>query len=417
MRVLLVSDMYARPERSISATYFHRQAVELARLGVEVRVLCPLPALPHRLGRRARHERSSSGYSIDGIAVTRLFYPKLAPFGWAARLGNGLLKRALMHKVREVAEDYDFELIHAIRLFPIASSLVPIAEATGRPLLALGVGSDVHTNPYGSRGMRELTRRAIEGSDRVAAVSRALARQILDLGQPRRRIATIYNGVDTDTFAPMPERRSALRRELGLPDRGPGMVMVSRLARAKGARELLEAFGELEARYEDAWLAIVGDGPESSVLRRRAASLGVASKVFFPGAQPHESIPLWLNAADVFVLPSYNEGLPNVVMEAMACGLPVVATDVGGTAEAVEEACTGFLVPPRSAAELVRPLERLLSDQALRLQFGHAGRDRAARVFGWRQSAESLLAIYEDMVGKGRSPMSGAEHPESPADS
>lgn len=415
MKVLLVSDMYARPERSISATYFHRQVLELTALGVEVRVLCPLPRPPHRLLDRRRETDTLHRYHLDGIFVRRLFYPKLLPFGWAARIGGWLLESRLRTGLRETVEEFDFDLIHAIRLFPIASSLIPIAGSTGRPLLSLGVGSDVHTNPFTSRGIRRLTRLAIERSDRVAAVSKALGNEMLALGQPRRSIATVYNGVDTVTFAPTPERRDELRRNLGLPAGGAGIVMVSRLARSKGVHELLAAFVRLNAQHKEAWLAIVGDGPERAGLVRRVESLGIGSRVILPGAVPHDVVPQWLNASDIFVLPSYNEGLPNVVMEAMACGLPVLATDVGGISEAVTEACTGFLVQPRSADALIAPLEELLANPPLRTRLGRAGRERVERQFGWRRSAECLLSVYEDMVARHQPVYSvdPSDHPQS----
>ena len=398
MKVLLVSDMYARPDRAISATFFHRQALEVMQLGVEVRVLCPLPAFPGPSGIRRIGPSAAIRYDLDGIAVTRVTFPKPLPFGPAARLGGYLLERTLRRQITVIRRGFDFDLIHGIRLFPIVSSLLPIAAEVGRPLLGLAMGADVHTHPYRSRGIRRLTRRAIEKSDSVAAVSRALASEILELGEPRRAIRTIYNGVDTQQFAPAVEQKSTLRAELGLPARGPGICTVCRVEREKGLRELGEAFERVSAVHPEVWLVVVGDGSYRSEFERWVESHGLASRIFLPGACPHGEIPRWLNAADVFVLASHNEGLPNVVLEAMACGLPVVATDVGGTGEAVIEGRTGLLVPAAEVDPLTSSLERVVVDRAVRERMGSAARARAIETFGWRGSAESLIELYHETV-------------------
>jgi teichuronic acid biosynthesis glycosyltransferase TuaC len=398
MRVLLVSDMYAHPDRAISATFFHRQAVEVRRLGVDVQVLCPLPALPDRLWRRRGEASAAPETFLDGIKVTRVHYPKILPFGPAAGLGSYLLERTLRRHILQIQRNFDFDLLHGIRLFPIVASLVPVAAAMRKPVLGLGVGSDVHTHPLRSRGIKKLTRRAIERSDRVAAVSRALASQMAELVMPPHGVACVYNGVDQLTFCPSSTPKRELRARLALPESGLGVIMVSRLVWTKGLRELGEAFGVIAARWPEAWLAVVGDGPDRAAFVESIRGRGLESRVYTPGARSHSDLPRWLNAADVFVLPSYKEGLPNVVLEAMACGLPVVSTDVGGTGEAVVEGETGYLVPPRSAASLLPPLEALLEDRRLRERMGKAARARAVSEFGWRQSGKRLVELYEETV-------------------
>jgi glycosyltransferase involved in cell wall biosynthesis len=398
MRVLLVSDMYARPDRVISATFFHRQALEVTRLGVDVRVLCPLPAFPGRWPKEARHRPHVDRYELDGISVTRAWFQKPLPFGPAARLGGYLVRRALRRHVEDIRREFDFDLLHGIRLFPIVSSLVPIAAEMNRPLLGLAMGADAHTHPYRSRGIRRLTRRAIECSDRVAAVSRALGREVLELGVPMKPVSTIYNGVDTAQFAPSSGERSAARMALGLPRDGIGICTVCRVESEKGLGELAEAFRSVQQAHPKSWLVVVGDGEYRSKLKAWVETQDLGSRVFLAGARPHEDVPRWLNAADLFVLASHNEGLPNVVLEAMACGLPVVATDVGGTSEAVVHGRTGLLVPAADVGLLAGALDRLLDDASERERMGRAGRRRAVDTFSWRESAEDLVGLYEEMV-------------------
>jgi teichuronic acid biosynthesis glycosyltransferase TuaC len=398
MRVLVVSDMYARPERAISAIFRHRQMVEVAALGVEVRVLCPLPVKPDRLWRGIRAAPVFGEIELDGIRINRVPYPQLLPFGPAATVGKRLLQRALYVHIQRLRETFDFDLIHGIRLFPMVSALAPIAAALERPLLGMAVGSDVHTHPFRSRGIRRLTRGAIERSDRIVAVSRALSESVTDLGQPGLPVSTVYNGVDAAMFSPDPAQKEALRASFGLPLGGVGLCFVGRLARTKGLWELLRAFRQVAAGRPGSWLVVVGDGPERAALEAWVDSEGLGSRVFLSGAQVHETIPRWLNASDVFVLPSYNEGLPNVVLEAMACGLPVLSTDVGGTSEAVVQGETGYLVDPGSADALVEPMEALLRDSGQRERLGRAGRRRAVEDFSWSRSAHDLLQLYDQLL-------------------
>jgi len=398
MRVRLVSDMYARPDRVLSATFLHRQALEVTRIGVEVRVLSPVPAFPGRWPKKAHRRPHVERYELDGVPVMRARFPKPLPFGPAALLGGYLLERTLRRHVNDVRREFDFDLIYGIRLFPIVSSLVPIASEVGRPLLGSAMGSDVHTHPYRSRGIRRLTRRAIERSDQVAAVSRALGREVVALGEPRKPVRTIYNGVDTEQFAPPSGEISAAREALGLPRGGTGICTVCRVEREKGLQELAEAFRTVRHAYPEAWLVVVGDGAYRAKLEGWVESEGLGSRVFVVGAHPHDEIPRWLGAADVFVLAGHNEGLPNVVLEAMACGLPVVATDVGWTSEAVVHGRTGLLVPAADTGRLAGALDHLLGDEEERESMGRAGRHRAVDTFGWRESGETLVSLYREIV-------------------
>jgi glycosyltransferase involved in cell wall biosynthesis len=148
---------------------------------------------------------------------------------------------------------------------------------------------------------------------------------------------------------------------------------------------------------------LVGDGPEAASLRRELAERGLGERVTFAGGRHPEEVARWLQAADGFVLASHNEGLPNVVLEAMASGLPVVATDVGGTREAVLEGVSGFLVPARNVEELAQAMTRISHDAALAARLGAAGRERVKREFGWTACGLGWVEVYEKALRAGRS--------------
>jgi glycosyltransferase involved in cell wall biosynthesis len=204
------------------------------------------------------------------------------------------------------------------------------------------------------------------------------------------RIDVIPTGIDLARFEPRPRDR-AFRAAHGAGDADQVLVCVGRLDRYKGHDNLLEAFAALMGEHPRARLLLVGDGRFRETLTARARSAGLAERVRFSGAL--RDVRPALAAADMFVQASDEEGLPGAVLEAMAMGLPVVATDVGGTREAVDDGVTGLLVAPRNAAALAAALARLLADPGLAARFGSFGRKRVDEEF----SSERELGLTEEV--------------------
>jgi glycosyltransferase involved in cell wall biosynthesis len=205
-----------------------------------------------------------------------------------------------------------------------------------------------------------------------------------------RRIDVIPTGIDLARFEPRPRDRD-FRTVQGVGDTEPLLVCVGRLDRYKGHDHLVEAFAALIRERPRARLLLVGDGRFREALTVQVRSAGLSDRVRFTGALG--DVRPALAAADVFVQASDEEGLPGAVLEAMAMGLPVVATDVGGTREAVDDGVTGLLVPPRDASALATAVRRLLDDPELGARFGSFARKRAAEAF----SSERELALTEDV--------------------
>jgi len=169
------------------------------------------------------------------------------------------------------------------------------------------------------------------------------------------------------------------------------IVYVGRFVEAKGMRELVTAFTELARTDDRLRLALIGDGVMREELKALVQASGFADRVHLPGGQPPERVARWIGAADLLTLPSWSEGYPNVVVEALACGRPVVATDVGGTHEIVH-ADNGLLIPPRDAAVLARALR-----QALDASWDHAAIAAAMRR-SWDEVAAETLAVCEPLI-------------------
>jgi glycosyltransferase involved in cell wall biosynthesis len=215
---------------------------------------------------------------------------------------------------------------------------------------------------------------------------------ITKVGIPASKVRRIYNGVDTLLYAPRPEARPRVRRQIGLSADHLVMGTVARLYPKKGVSTLLEAAAGLRSRIPGLRLLIVGDGPERQRLSEQAAALGLHDQVVFLGERT--DVPDLLAAMDIFAFPSLFEGFPNAVLEAMAAGLPVVATDIPGTNEVVQDGITGYLVPVDDPKAFAAKLVILAAEPTRRLAFGTAGRQAVIERFSLGHVARQFETLY-----------------------
>lgn len=280
-------------------------------------------------------------------------------------------------KSRELHRDYD--LVHA--WFGIPSGM--IARLLGVPYIVALRGSDVPG--YNERFtwqyalLRPIIRKVWRDAEAVIANSedlRELALETADIP-----IEVIPNGVDVDAFEPTYHDRDSLH-----------LLCVARLIERKGIRHLIEGVADLDVQ-----LTIVGEGEKEAELRALAASLGVDDQVTFVGHVPHAKIHEYYEAADVFVLPSNNEGMSNTVLEAMAAGVPIVVTDTGGTKELVDG--NGIVVPKQSATGIAQAIAHYQDNRELILEHGEVSRKIATKM-SWSNVAEQYDNVYDRIVGE-----------------
>ncbi len=243
--------------------------------------------------------------------------------------------------------------------------------------------------------------------DRVICGSEGEREMLVDLyGVPPQRIVTVPCGVDTVRFRPLGRARA--RRELGLAPDEPVVLFVGRIEPLKGIEVLIKAAAQLEGRFR--LLVVGGDGKDTerkAGLRALADQMGIGEKVTFLDAVPHGDLPLYYNAADICVVPSYYESFGLVAIEAMACGVPVVASRVGGLKETVQDGRTGYLVPWRCPEPFAERLDLLLSNEPLRRSLGREARAAAER-FRWSEVAARVEDVYHDLVSQYRGVAVGA---------
>jgi glycosyltransferase involved in cell wall biosynthesis len=357
MRVLVVTSLYPNPFQPHLATFNREQVRALAR-DHQVVVISPIPWTVEFAARRAGSPALPPGRRMewDGLPVEypRLVFIPRTMRSWYGRCCLWSLRRSFARAI----ESFKPDVVLATWAYPDGWATVRLARQAGLPVVLKVHGSDVlqlDVHPGRRRGTVE----AIRGADLVVAVSRDLARKVVEFGADPERVHLIYNGVDAAVFRP--GDRAEARRQVGIdPDR-PALLYVGNLVSVKGPDLLIEACAGLAERGAEFDLHVIGKGPLRPTLERQAQGRGIGPRVRFHGPMDHGRLPGWFRAADLLVLPSRSEGVPNVLLEASACGTPFVATAVGGVPE-VAHLGAGRLVPPGDPMRLADAITELLDN-------------------------------------------------------
>jgi glycosyltransferase involved in cell wall biosynthesis len=295
--------------------------------------------------------------------------------------------RALARWLRRHRHDFDVINTHS----STDSWLTALAALWLRDMPPLVRTRHVSTAVGGNRATRWLYQTA---TAHIVTTGEALRRQLVARnGFDATRITSVRTGIDLTLFRPL--EQASCRRKLGLEER-PMLGILATLRDWKGHDYLLDAWRTLVPRFPEWRLVFIGDGPRRAHLEARVRQAGLAEGVRFVGNQ--DDVPPWLNSLDLFALPSYgDEGVPQGIMQAMACALAVVSTPVGAIEEAVQRDRTGLLVPPRDAAALADALARLMADAPLRRGMGTAGRAYAVENFGIDAMLDRMEAVFRSV--------------------
>jgi teichuronic acid biosynthesis glycosyltransferase TuaC len=349
--LLILSHMFPNRNDPRLGIFVHDQLQALKKY-YRIQVIAPVPWFPPVPGfqRWARHRSLEFQAEYQGIPVVyprRLTFPK----GY----GQVIMACHYDHVVHRLCRTLDFDIIHSHGVWPDGYVASRIGRSFGKPVVITSHGADTY------RFLRNLTtgplvRSSIRRADRLIAVSSADAQFIRQHCDIKDKLAIISNGVDVQQFHP--QSTAAVRSQLGLPVDKQIIVFVGYLYPVKGVSSLLTAMTLLNS--PDTHLVLVGDGFLRQTLEQQVRETHLQDRVHFVGEQPHDRIPLWMNCADVFCLPSLNEGWPTVLFEALACGKPVVATNVGGIPEAINDARYGILVEPGQPHALAQALQNAL---------------------------------------------------------
>lgn len=381
MRLLVLADTFPNALDPWRGPYNRRQMECLADL-CDVTVIDPIPWV--QLAKN-EHLRELIGKPDNTLQKMTIHHPvfRYVPVLGRARHWRGVLSAA-RRSLRAMPNGFDG--IIATFAYPHGLAAKHLAASLKVPYVVKVRGTDLHGLP--ATGQRRAhTGDALRNASAVVAVSSNLARIARDLGAAPERVKVLTNGIDADRFTIVP--RGQARYALQLPESERILFFLGSLVPVKGVELLLDSIAQIEANRRPL-LAIGGDGPLKETLQRRAAALNLGGKVRFLGQVGREQVGLWMNAADALVLSSYDEGCPNVVLEAMACGTPVVSTRVGAVPDLLDERC-GLMATPGDAGSLSSRIEEALGRnwdrEAIR-----------ARVEGmtWRANARKLHDVLLD---------------------
>lgn len=387
MRVLSFTSLYPNPGQPVNGIFVENRLRHLAATGqVELRVVAPVPWFPSghpAFGQWARFAHAPARETRHGIPVWHPRYAVIPKLGMsAAPLLMYLGARGLVRRLRQ---EQDFDLIDAHYFYPDGVAAALLAREMGKPLVVTARGTDLNLIPRHALPRRQIAWAAGRAAA-IITVCEALARPLLEMGVPESKICVLRNGVDLVAFRP--GDRAAARSALGV--EGRVLASVGLLIERKGHHLVIEALKDLPGTT----LLIAGGGPDRAALEALARRLGVAERVRFLGELPQDRLAQVYGAADALVLASSREGWANVLLEAMACGTPVVATDVWGTREVVTRPEAGVLVAERSAGGVAEGVGRLfaaLPDRAATRAY--------AELFDWGATTRGQLELFSRIIG------------------
>jgi glycosyltransferase involved in cell wall biosynthesis len=399
--VVMVATSYPRFAGDTIGTFMEPIAHGVAARGHEVHMVIPW------------HPQLARGSDERGVRFHPFRYAPTAGlhvFGYAGALRADVSLRfsayavaplalaAGWRKARRVAARFGATVMHAHWVIP--GGAIAAAACPGVPLVVSLHGSDVYVaerNPIGGRVARSVFRRA----GWVTACSEDLRTRAIALGASQERSETVPYGVDADRFGPNGDARARIRAQIGAREGDPLLFSAGRFVRKKGFEYLIDAVALLAPEWPALRLVIGGTGDLEAELHERAARRGVARHVVFPGVLSQDAVAEHLAAADLAVVPSVRDdagnvdGLPNVVMEALASGTPLVATTAGGISAVAHDDVNAALVAERDVSGLARTIGRLLGDRDTRRRLGAKGREDALREHGWAGVAEAFERAYE----------------------
>ncbi len=404
IRVLMISENYPHPNDPSSGGAWLFNQIGAYNEYVDISLIVPVHLTPSI---SSIMEANGIGGRLRKIAneLKTLTHSKYPPFSWPVNgkyvrfaslppkqlfpFSGGIL--LALRLACSLFADNNFDVLHAQSLLHEGISSVLLGKIFGRPSLVTAIGSDVHAVRKNSITYRT-TRLVLRQATLITTVSAELKERIIEMGIPGDKIIVVPNGVDPD-FATRHENMD-VRKMMNVPKAARVFGFVGRLIPVKDPMTLMRAFAKLSANRNDVYLILVGDGELRRPLQEEARKLAVSERVrFSEGLVPLEQVASYMQAFDYLCVSSKAEGWPNVILEAMVCGKPVIATDVGGNREAVITDGLGLLVPAQDPDALSNAM-----DQALRAEWDGKSIMQYAKSHTWNEVGKRYFEIYSSLV-------------------
>ena len=388
MKILTLTSLYPNAAQPNHGVFVENRLRHLATsAGVEVRVVAPVPWFPSthpRFGRYAIFAKVPPAENRHGLQILHPRFLSVPKVGM--NLAPQLMAAALRPVLKRVIEQgFEFDLIDSHYFYPDGVAAVRLGKYFNKPVVVTARGSDISIIPQHAVPRQKIIQAADPAAGLITVCEALRTEMVERLGIDASRIVALRNGVDLQLFRPAD--RVLQRARLGM--HGFTLLCVGQLVEHKGQALIIEALCSLPG--VSLWLA--GTGPDQTALAALAQRLQVGDRVRFLGAVPHAKLPEYYGAADALLLASSREGWANVLLEAMACGTPVIASSVWGTPEVVRTPAAGLLLPGRSAAQIAAAVNTLRAALPTR-----ADTRAYAEQFSWQQTTDGQLALFKKIL-------------------
>ncbi|HIH73787.1 MAG TPA: glycosyltransferase family 4 protein [Methanosarcina sp.] len=396
MRVMEICQEYPSRYYPQLGTFIKQSIDSIANQGVDVTVLSPkafvipLSGFPYHNFSKLPGVEHTEKYDIHYpryiYAVPKKYFYSVSGFSYAYFVSR--------YAVKNINPQPD--LIHAHFAYPDGYGMIGLAKKWNVPLVVSALGTLERITAYeGSYTSKQIIE-TMKFAKSILSVSDDIKLHLINLGIEEDKVAVVPNGVDIEKFKPLGKKES--RNLLKLPENKNIVLFAGCLGSIKGVDYLIEAAKDFVNTDTELYLVGRDDGLRKKLVKM-AQELKIIDHIKFIGPVNHEKIPVWISASDILVLPSLSEGRPNVVLEALACEVPVVATDVGGIPELMIDGKTGYLIPAKNSIELSKKIIKLLKDESLREKMGKFGRKSIMeRGFTWEAHAKKTVEIYSELV-------------------
>ena len=389
IKTLLFSTLYPSAARPLHGIFVETRLRELLKSGeIETKVVAPVPCFPFKgkifgdYGLYATTPHFEQRNDVDVFHPRYFLPPKIG-----MNISPYTLARSALPTIKKLLRDgFDFDLIDAHYYYPdgVAASL--IAKKLGKPFVVTARGTDVNLLPQFTHPRRLILQTAGAAYASIG-VSKALVDRLAELGAAREKLKLFRNGVDLGRF--QPEEKTLARKKIGI-NASRILLSVGNLIELKGHHIAIDAMSLLPP---DIVLVIAGSGPERQSLENQANRLNLDNRVFFTGQIDNSELKWWYSAADALVLCSSREGWPNVLLEAMACGTPAIATDIGGVPEIITAPVAGRLMRQRSPQCLSATVTELFAEYPERIAVRNY-----AEEFTWDATTEQQLNLFREIT-------------------
>lgn len=397
IKILVITFSFPTKFNRPAAVFIVNQ-LEYLKKDCDIKVVSPYPYVPTAKFLNPYHKFSEIPFKekIDGIEVYRPKYFMIPRNKLTFKFINFILLSEIFfsfmkskNTIDNLAKKWDFDIIHVHGLVPDGVIAVKCKKRYNKPLVVTLHGEDI-TKYSKMLFLRSLSKFVLKSCDKIICVSKSLKNEIYKTNLSKKDIEIIPSGYNIKRFKPLDTKKC--RKILDLPENKKIILFVGHLVERKGIMYLIKALKILSEKNKEFLCYIVGKGALEKSLKLMTSQLQLKNKVIFAGQKGPDEIPIWMNACDILVLPSLNEGLPNVLSEAMACGKPVVATSVAGTPEIVDSD-VGYLVKSKDVNDLTKKIVL-----ALNKKWKKENLFKRAREFSVTNSVEKILKVYNRLL-------------------